>query len=411
MKKKKIGLVLGMTLLAGLLAGCGSAASDEVISTEAETEQVETAESTESETSLYYEDKITYDPADYVTLGDYKNLKIELNAEDYEVTDEDVTKEIEYEITQCGTYYVDSDKDVVEDGDTVKIDYEGKKDGVAFDGGTATGQTLTIGSGTYIDGFESGLIGAKVGETRDLDLTFPEDYGSDELAGEDVVFTVTVQGIMEEAEMNYDLLTDEYVQEYLGGEDVESYIESVRTTLEEDAEYLRETNIQQAVLEKLVEICEVSGCPDGLLEERVEQRKTYYENYATMYGVDLETFLTEYLGTSLEEFETQIESTVSESVKQEMILLMIAKEEGITDDEAGFADYVAKVVSENGFESEDSLYSIYAENYVKRMYCQDTVIELLSDAADVTYTITDETEAATEDATEDVTEETTEENE
>ena len=87
------------------------------------------------------------------------------------------------------------EKSVVESGDTVNIDFEGKKDGVAFDGGTSQGYNLTIGSGSFIDGFEDGLIGVNVGDTVDLNLTFPEGYQNADLAGQDVVFTVTVNFI------------------------------------------------------------------------------------------------------------------------------------------------------------------------------------------------------------------------
>ena len=149
----------------------------------------------------------SYEVEKYVTLGSYEGMSVEV-AGDFEVSEEDVISYINDMLTYYPNY-TDTDKQVVEDGDCVDIDYEGKKDGVAFDGGTAEGHVLEIGSDSFIDGFEDGLIGAKVGETRDLNLTFPENYQSAELAGAKVVFTVTVNKIVDKEIVTYDKLTDD----------------------------------------------------------------------------------------------------------------------------------------------------------------------------------------------------------
>ena len=130
-------------------------------------------------------------PDEYVTLGDYKNL--EINVDHYEVKDDEVkqyvAKDLDNYVDNYDLYdYTTTDKQTVSTNDIVNIDYEGKKDGVAFSGGTAQGAHLEIGSGRFIDGFEDGLLGANVGDTVELNLTFPEDYGNDELNGQEVVF-------------------------------------------------------------------------------------------------------------------------------------------------------------------------------------------------------------------------------
>ena len=137
----------------------------------------------------------TADLSKLVTLGQYKNLELSVNSA--KVTQEDIDAQIENALSSEAEQ-VEVTNRAVKEGDIVNIDYEGKKDGVAFDGGTAQGYDLTIGSGTFIDGFEDGLIGAKIGDTLDLNLTFPENYGAAELAGQDVVFTVKVNSIKEE---------------------------------------------------------------------------------------------------------------------------------------------------------------------------------------------------------------------
>lgn len=196
MKKKIVAVLLCLTL-AFSVTGCGK---------DKKSESVENTESTEVVSSA----AIDFDPLDYVELGDYMGLSVALT-DDYSVSDDDVKTFIENSVITNYPYYVDTDKTVVEDGDAVNIDYEGLKDGVAFSGGTATDTVLEIGSNTFIDGFEEGLIGAKVGDKVTLNLTFPESYQNTDLAGQAVVFNVTINKIVEKQDITYDNMTDEYV--------------------------------------------------------------------------------------------------------------------------------------------------------------------------------------------------------
>ena len=188
------------------------------------------------------------------------NMTVELS-KDYTVSDADIQSYIEYLMSMYPSYEV-SDKKTVESGDVVNIDYVGKIDGEEFSGGSATGQHLKIGSGSFIDGFEDGLIGKNVGETVDLNLTFPEDYSNNtDLAGKAVVFTVTINSIDTEKEMVYDDLTDEYVSENFGNkgistvDDLKSQVSSV---LENRNHSSKMTEIQSGVLQKLLDECEVT---------------------------------------------------------------------------------------------------------------------------------------------------------
>ena len=214
MKKKTLGL-LAAILSVCMLAGCG--AKDTGDGTGAATDA-----GTES-TALK-----DMDVDKYVTLGEYKGLAVSVDTVE---VDED-----EWDTLVNNVYYGNITAEnggimdrAVETGDTVNIDYEGTKDGVAFDGGTAQGYDLTIGSGTFIPGFEDGLVGVKIGDTVDLPLTFPENY-TEELAGKDVVFTVTVNSVKRMPE-----LTDDLVNQITDGEytDVASNKESVRKDLED----------------------------------------------------------------------------------------------------------------------------------------------------------------------------------
>ena len=164
-----------------------------------------------------------------MTLGDYKG--IEVTKTPVEVSDEEVDAAILSE-RESHTTYDDVDR-AVQDTDKVNIDYVGTKDGVAFDGGTAQGQELVIGSNQFIDGFESGLIGAKKGDEVTLDLTFPESYGNADLAGQAVVFKVTVNNVQEK---NMPELDEAFVQEVSEFKTVDEYKESKKQSLLEQKE-------------------------------------------------------------------------------------------------------------------------------------------------------------------------------
>lgn len=269
----------------------------------------------------------------YVTsVGEYKGL--ELSGTKTEVTDEYVENYIDY-ILENSKETMEVTGRTVMSGDVVNIDYVGTKDGVAFEGGTAQGYDLQIGSGTFIPGFEDGLIGCNIGDTIDLNLTFPEQYHSEELAGQDVVFTVTINSITELVKPE---LTDEYVQS-IGMEEcqtVDQFYEVVRTSLEEDATATYENELQIQIAEKLMENCEFSEeVPESLLNYYKEQMRADIENSAAYIGLELSDYLIQYYGMTLEQFETEIETQAADSTRLAMAYASIAQKENIevTDDE------------------------------------------------------------------------------
>ena len=302
-----------------------------------------------------------------------------------------------------GPDYRVPNREIVEEGDSVNIDYEGKIDGEAFDGGTAEGRDIVIGSGALIDGFEDGLVGKKVGETVDLNLKFPEEYANADLAGKDVVFTVTINSLKEPVEVTYDTLTDDYIKSKVGMDSVDEYLKEVRAAMEEEAESAKEQQTSYAVLDKLREICKVSGHPEGLDEERMEQSMRYYEDMASAQGVDLDTMLS-YYGMSEEALRADLKESIPASVDAEMILLAIADKEGFSDDEEAYAAYIADVLAQGGYENEEELYKEFSKEYVHRQYCQDKARELVEDNAKVTFVKEKGTENVKETETETETE-------
>ena len=251
MKKKLVMVLMAVMVATAALGGCGQKGAGTGTSASAEEEQdVEYSAKELLKATDYKVEK-------YVKLNDYMNMTVELS-QDYSVTDEAIQSYIEYLMSQYPSYEV-SDKKTVEDGDIVNIDYVGKVDGEEFSGGSATGQHLTIGSGTFIDGFEDGLIGVNVGDTVDLNLKFPDTYTNNtDLAGKDVVFTVTVNSIDTEKEMTYDDLTDEYVSENFsnsGITTVDGLKSQVSSGLESQSYSNKMSEIQSAVLTKLLDDC------------------------------------------------------------------------------------------------------------------------------------------------------------
>lgn len=329
-----------------------------------------------------------YNIEELVKLGDYSALTVSLTSS-YEVTKDQVDEYALNNAKQSAKpVYKDTDKKIVEDGDTVNIDYEGKKDGVAFNGGTAQGHYLKIGSDDFIDGFEDGLIGKKVGKTVKLNLTFPEQYQNKDLAGAAVVFTVKINKIVEEDTSVKFKLTDEFAKENLGCDTVKEYKEQVKQYLETQNDSMKQSDTRQAVINKLKEICTVTE-PEGVLEERVSD---YVKRFENQYCQDttIEDYLKDnYNGKTLDEFRSEVSAELKDTLQTELILEAIVKKEGITLDEDAFKDYVNQQMSSYGYEDEEAYYKIYnidakaGEEYARKVYVCNQVLDQVVENAKV----------------------------
>ena len=289
MKKKtvtlqKITLAAGMSLSLCLFAGAAFAEEEtnemvfeDLIENTTE-EGTETAAEEETERVAP-----EYDVTECVELGQYLGLSLE--PIEVTVTDGEVDMTIE-NLIQTNSLYDELTEGTVENGDIANIDYEGKKDDVAFDGGTAEGYDLEIGSGTFIEGFEEGLVGVAIGDTVDLNLTFPEQYGNTDLAGQDVVFTVTVNSVQRMPEVN-----DEIASQLSDGEydKLEDYREYVRKDL---AGQMRDE--EGELVQQIIAGCERLEIPSDLLDYYVEDEIAYAEQMYSYYGMTLEDVVTGY---------------------------------------------------------------------------------------------------------------------
>ena len=368
-------------------------ASETETGSEAESETGSEEES-ETETEFNVADLPEYDASEYVTLGEYKDLTVEVAP--VEVTDEQVMDKIASETKQTLT------EGTVESGDTVNIDYVGKIDGEEFDGGSAEGYDLEIGSCTFIDGFEDGIIGMQVGETKDLELKFPDDYHSTDLAGKDVVFTVTVNSISRVPE-----LTDEVANNVVEGMTAEAYQESVRQDLEEQAKESQKTEAEQKLLQTVYENATINGYPEENLQYTIKRATDYYEWLASMYGMSLDDYLKNY-GMTQDEFNEQIQPVAEEALGEEMTLLAIAKEENIEVSDEEYEAGLARYAEAQGMDDPSKLEEAYGENYIKNSLLQEKVLDFLYENATIEEVAETEAESESESETEAASEVTSE---
>ena len=248
---------------------------------------------------------------DYVTITKYKGVEIDKVDADA-VSDNDVETQINSVLQSKSTTTEVTDR-AAQTGDTVTIDYEGKKDGVAFDGGTATDAQLTLGSGQFIDGFEDGVVGHNIGDTFDLNLTFPENYGNEDLAGQAVVFTVTLKGI---SQTDVPELTDEFVQSVSDtSKTVEEYKKEIKKSLKKNSKENQQNTIKENAWKAVLENTTVNKYPKKDLKNMISSIKTQYKNMASYYNLDFADFLKQYMNMDEETFNSKATQAAKDQVK------------------------------------------------------------------------------------------------
>lgn len=311
-----------------------------------------------------------YNALDYVELGDYIGLNVVL--EPIEIAEEDIDASINGEILVKG---LEETEGTVEEGDIVNIDYEGKLDGVAFDGGTAAGYDLEIGSHSFIDGFEDGLIGVAAGDTVDLNLTFPEDYGSTDLAGKETVFTVTVNYIMPE-------VTDELAGKLSDGAftTLEDYRQHIREQLQEDE---AETQVYTDVMTQIYNTCTINDYPQELVDYCVTSMMNVYMQYVEMSDMDLAEWLEERYGMTEDEFMDIIVEQVKDSLQQELLLKAIAENEELVISEEEYEEGCVKYAEQLGYGADavDQFKEDYDRAIIETSLMMDKVLDFVKDNA------------------------------
>lgn len=378
MKNKMFALIAGAVILCLSAAGCGSqstapAAAGNTAATAATAEAAaETAMTAATEFAAEEEEVLSWEELDdaylsgltakdYVELPEkYKHTTVEVS-KPVDPTDDEVQERISLELKNRA--YTEEVDRKVKEGDIVTIDFVGKVDGEEIEGGSGT-YDLEIGSDTFIEGFEDGLIGAKKGETRDLELKFPENYGEQSLAGKDAVFTVTVNKIVKNVipELNDDFVKGQNLTNSFGlaVSTVKDYEDYIRSNIIEERESSYENSVLSAIITKLIEGSTFKQeFPENLVEKyyNLESRRLQYQ--ALMRYMDLPSYMAAVYGASEDNYEEMIREMARYYARQELILQAIADERELNPSE----EEVKKVISE--YVASDS--SVEKEEDVRRL--------------------------------------------
>lgn len=329
----------------------------------------------------------------YVELGDYKGIEYTKTVQ--EVTNDDIQSKVDSFLEGLAETEEITNR-AIKDGDIVNIDYVGTKDGEAFDGGSDEGFDLTIGSGRFIEGFEEGLIGHKAGEEVSLDLKFPDDYMSEELAGQEVNFAVTINSISVKTTPK---LTDELVKKNTDYDTVSAYKDSIEEDLKNQNEESAEQASQRDIFNKVVDNCKVTGYDEAEVKDLVDKEFENFKQTASSYesmGYSYEDVLSMYGYTSEDELKTGITEYIKNYLNQKMILYCIADKEGIKAPGDEVEKMEEEYMTQSGVKTKEELYEYYGDDYFELAILSEKVMDFLKNNA----VLVDSTEETSEDVTE-----------
>lgn len=275
-----------------------------------------------------------------VALGEYKGIKF--NKVEYNVKDEDVENEIK-RLQESRSRLVDVTDRAVENGDTVVIDYSGSVDGVKFEGGTAEKQTLVIGSGSFIPGFEDQIIGMKIGEDKDLKVKFPEEYHAENLKGKDAVFAVKLHEIKKKElpEVN-----DEFIKDAAGAESVDAYKKEVRERLEKQNADRAEREIEDAIVQKITDNASVE-IPDAMIEAQIDRMVQEMDYRLSYQGLKLADYL-KYIGQTMEDYRKNYREQAEKLVKSQLVIEKIIDTEKLEATDAEVDEKIEEMAKAQG---------------------------------------------------------------
>lgn len=307
---------------------------------------------------LIFTAKITVKPE--VKLGEYKGLKVEKEA--VNITDKDVQEELE-KIQDKNARLITAEDRVVKDKDTLNIDFEGFVDDEPFEGGSAKGYTLVVGSGTFIPGFEEQLIGAETGKEIDVNVTFPEEYHSEDLKGKEAVFKVVVNEIKEKIlpEIN-----DEFAQDVSEFDTLEEYKADIKEKLLKEAQESAEKKYEDDIVKKAVENAEID-IPEIMVEHQLNNILNRLNMTLRYQGMDLNSYIN-MVGTDEETFRNGYRDTAVLDVRTQLVLEKIGKEEKVEATEEDVEAEIAETAEK---------YKQSVEDFKKHL--QDDDIEYIKD--------------------------------
>ncbi|MDP4117986.1 MAG: trigger factor [Bacillota bacterium] len=295
-----------------------------------------------------------------VELGDFKGIEVE--KVEYSVKDEDVDAEI-HNMLERVAHFVDITDKPVENGNVAVIDFEGFLDGVPFEGGKGENHNLTIGAGEFIPGFEDQLIGKNIGDEVDVNVTFPEEYHSAELAGKAVVFKVKINGIKAK---EYPAIDDEFAKDVSEFDTMEALKKATRDKLEGNAENRTEKEQGDKIIEAVTALATID-IPDIMVENQIDEyiEDMQYRIQMQMPGITFEQYL-QYTGSTLEQFRSNMKDRALSDVKTRLVLEKISKDEKIDATDADVDAEIDKIAEQYKMET-DKVRELLKENGIKNM--------------------------------------------
>ncbi len=288
-----------------------------------------------------------------VTIENYKGIEVEKKA--VEISEDEINAEIDKARDRNARFIQESD-DAVQNGDTVTLDFEGFVDGVAFEGGKGENYELKIGSGSFIPGFEDQIVGQKIGEGFDVNVTFPEDYSAKDLAGKAATFKCEVKSLKQ-----LPVLDDEFVKDVSEFDTVDEYKADLKSKLTERAEANAEREVENNLAEKLMELL-VAEIPEPMFEAETENYLRDYDTRLRSSGLDIKTYM-QYTGLTLDAIRAQLRPQAEKQVKIRLALEKIASLENLEVTEEEINEEYTKI---------GAAYNIDAEE-VKTMVASDDI--------------------------------------
>lgn len=360
--KKFISIAAVLTAVC-MLGGCGSSGDK---AAEA---------STESAASQIV--PIEIDAEEYVELGEYKGLTIE--GASTEVSDEDVEEQVQYLAEDYIEYQEVSDRDTVKDEDFVNIDYTCTIDGEENADYSDTDIDTQIGSGEFSIGdgfeFEENLVGAKVGETVKMELTFPEDYDDTDVAGKKCTMDVTVNSIEKEVVPE---LTDAFIKENTDCDTLEEYKKQTRQELEESAESEAEETNAQNMWEAVVANCkQIKEFPQDIVEQEISNLTVQNEEWASYFGMDVEEFIEENYGMTMEDY-------AKDALMRECVQDLLVKAENLTVSDEEYDAEIQSYIDDYGYENEAEILEYYTEDEIRSDLLLNKLLDKLMEYTTIT---------------------------
>ena len=309
-----------------------------------------------------------------VKLGQYRGL--EVTRQETLVSDDEINEELKRE-QEKNSRLVEVDRPV-QDGDTVILDYSGSVDGEKFDGGTAENQTLVIGSGSFIPGFEEQLVGMAKDETKDITVTFPEEYHAENLAGKEAVFTCTIHKIQEK---ELPVLDDEFAQDVSEFETLDEYKKSIMDKLTERKQRSAKAAQENEAVDKVIAASEMD-IPEAMIDSQVTSMYQDYARQLQSQGIPIDTYL-QYMGTTEEKVKSDMRPQALKQIQTRLVLEEVAKAESLEPNDLRLEEEIDKIAKQYQMETEKLKQSIgdFEREQMKKDIAVQEAITLILDTA------------------------------